>query len=203
MYPEWRKTRKVELHLAWLVQGPKGYELLFKINPYSLYPDEKTALEALRRHLERPLDQDPKVGQNKAPTGLLPEEKARLLAEVEAQRRGFVPVGRYALLAELYEVEEAPLFQAPFRERRSPLWSLQGLVCRLVHTPWGEEEHRVLAEGVLEVEETGLRLGEVKLPLSPETPVEGVAFEEAWWSDRSGHYYVYRLEVTDGSTQGV
>lgn len=199
MYPEWAKTRKVELHLAWMVQGPRGYELLFKVNPYSLYPDKEEALKALRSFLERPLDQDPKVGQNKAPTGLLSEEKARLLKEVEAQGRGLVPVGRYALLAELYEVEEAPLFQAPFREGKTPLRSLHGSFCRLVHTPLGEENHRILAEGVLEVTETGLRMGGVELFLLPETPVEGVAFEEAWWSDRTGHYYVYRLEVTDGA----
>lgn len=199
MHPEWAKVRKVELHLAWMVQGPRGYELLFKVNPYSLYPDKGEALKALQSLLEGPLDQDPKVGQNKAPTGLLPEEKVRLLKEVESQGRGLVPVGRYALLAELYEVEEAPLFQAPFREEKTPLRSLHGGFCRLVHTPLGEENHRILAEGVLEVTETGLRMGGVELFLLPETPVEGVAFEEAWWSDRTGHYYVYRLEVTDGA----
>ena len=44
MYPEWRKRRFFELHLAWLVQGPKGYDLLFKINPYSLYATREEAL---------------------------------------------------------------------------------------------------------------------------------------------------------------
>ena len=48
MYPEWRKRRFFELHLAWLVQGPKGYDLLFKINPYSLYATREEALEAAR-----------------------------------------------------------------------------------------------------------------------------------------------------------
>lgn len=202
MHPEWKKVRKVELHVAWTVQGPKGYELLFKVNPYSLYPDRQRALEALKKLLQTPLDQDERVGKNRAPTGLLPEEKTRLLAEVEAHGRGFVPVGRYALLAELYEVEEAPEFSALFREAKNPLRSLEGLLCRLVHTPWGEEEHRILAEGPLGVEETGIRIGTAHLPIAPDTPVEGVAFTEAWWSDRTGHSYVYRIE-DDGPTQGV
>jgi len=200
VHPEWEKVRKVELHLAWMVQGPMGYGLLFKVNPYSLYPSKESALEALRKLLEKPLDQDPKVGQNRAPTGLLPEERARLLTGVEAQGQGFVPVGRYALLAELYEVEEAPLFRARFREENAPLRSLEGLFCRLVHTPLGEEEHQVLGEGLLECKEEGLRIGKVSLCLLPETLVEGVAFEEAWWSDQEGHWYVYRLEVADGPT---
>ncbi len=56
MYPEWQKGPLYELHLAWLVQGPKGYELPFKVNPYSLYPTREEALAAAKAWLERGLD---------------------------------------------------------------------------------------------------------------------------------------------------
>lgn len=84
MYPEWRKRRFFELHLAWLVQGPKGYDLLFKINPYSLYATREEALEAARALVEKGrLDQDERVGRNKAPVLLSEEDKARFLLLLE------------------------------------------------------------------------------------------------------------------------
>ena len=106
MYPEWRKRRFFELHLAWLVQGPKGYDLLFKINPYSLYATREEALEAARALVEKGrLDQDERVGRNKAPVLLSEEDKARFLLLLE-RGKALLPLDRYALLGEVAEVEE-------------------------------------------------------------------------------------------------
>ena len=131
MHPEWRKRRFFELHLAWLVQGPRGYERLFKVNPYSLYETREEALEAARRLLKERLDQDPRVGRGKAPVLLSEEDRARFLALLEGGR-ALLPLDRYALWGEVAEVEERLLHRAPFGDPRNVLHSLQGLPVRVV-----------------------------------------------------------------------
>lgn len=134
MYPEWRKRRFFELHLAWLVQGPKGYDLLFKINPYSLYATREEALEAARALVEKGrLDQDERVGRNKAPVLLSEEDKARFLLLLE-RGKALLPLDRYALLGEVAEVEERLLFRAPFADPKNALKSPRKRV-RLHATP--------------------------------------------------------------------
>lgn len=135
MYPEWRKRRFFELHLAWLVQGPKGYDLLFKINPYSLYATREEALEAARALVEKGrLDQDERVGRNKAPVLLSEEDKARFLLLLE-RGKALLPLDRYALLGEVAEVEERLLFRAPFADPKNALKSPEGKRVRLHATP--------------------------------------------------------------------
>ena len=125
MYPEWRKRRFFELHLAWLVQGPKGYDLLFKINPYSLYATREEALEAARALVEKGrLDQDERVGRNKAPVLLSEEDKARFLLLLE-RGKALLPLDRYALLGEVAEVEERGGHASPRALRLDACWRFE------------------------------------------------------------------------------
>jgi len=192
VYPEWRKKRFYELHLAWLVQGPRGFDLLFKINPYSLYPTREEALEAAKALLKGKLDQDPKVGRGKAPILLSPEDRTRFLVLLESGK-ALLPLDRYALLGEVVEVEERLLHKAPFQDPTNVLYSLRGLPVRLLLTPLNdpEGESQEVAQGVLEVLPEGIRVGEVFLPIPPETPVEGLAYEEAFFHLGDGRYYLY------------
>ena len=192
MYPEWRKKRFYELHLAWLVQGPRGFDLLFKINPYSLYPTREEALEAAKALLKGKLDQDPKVGRGKAPILLSPEDRTRFLVLLESGK-ALLPLDRYALLGEVVEVEERLLHKAPFQDPTNVLYSLRGLPVRLLLTPLNdpEGESQEVAQGPLEVLPEGIRVGEVFLSLPPETPVEGLAYEEAFFHLGDGRYYLY------------
>lgn len=194
MYPEWRKERFYELHLAWLVQGPRGFDLLFKINPYSLYPTREEALEAAKALLKGRLDQDPKVGQGKAPILLSEEDRTRFLVLLESGK-ALLPLDRYALLGEVVEVEERLLHKAPFQDPKNVLQSLKGLPVRLLLTPLNdpEGESQGVAQGVLEVLPEGIRVGEVFLPISPKTPIEGLAYEEAFFHLEDGRYYLYAL----------
>ena len=200
MYPEWRKKRFYELHLAWLVQGPRGFDLLFKINPYSLYPTREEALEAAKALLKGKLDQDPKVGQGRAPILLSEEDRARFLVLLESGK-ALLPLDRYALLGEVVEVEERLLHKAPFQDPTNVLHSLQGLPVRLLLTPLNdpEGESQEVAQGVLEVLPEGIRVGEVFLSLPPETPVEGLAYEEAFFHLGDGRYYLYALSSSTSS----
>ena len=200
MYPEWRKKRFYELHLAWLVQGPRGFDLLFKINPYSLYPTREEALEAAKALLKGKLDQDPKVGQGRAPILLSPEDRTRFLVLLESGK-ALLPLDRYALLGEVVEVEERLLHKAPFQDPTNVLHSLQGLPVRLLLTPLNdpEGESQEVAQGPLEVLPEGIRVGEVFLSLPPETPVEGLAYEEAFFHLGDGRYYLYALSSSTPS----
>ncbi|WP_448569972.1 hypothetical protein [Thermus sp.] len=200
MYPEWRKKRFYELHLAWLVQGPRGFDLLFKINPYSLYPTREEALEAAKALLKGKLDQDPKVGQGRAPILLSEEDRARFLLLLESGK-ALLPLDRYALLGEVVEVEERLLHKAPFQDPTNVLQSLKGLPVRLLLTPLNdpEGESQEVAQGVLEVLPEGIRVGEVFLPLPPETPIEGLAYEEAFFHLGDGRYYLYALSSSTPS----
>lgn len=195
MYPEWRKRTFFELHLAWLVQGPKGFDLLFKVNPYSLYPSREEALEAAKALLKgERLDQDPKVGRNKAPVLLSPEDRARFLVLLESGR-ALLPLDRYALLGEIALVEERLLHRASFRDPSNVLHSLEGLFVRLLHTPLNdpEAESREVSRGMLRLEPEGIRVGEAFLAIPEETPIEGLAYEEAFFDLGEGHYYLYAL----------
>ncbi|BDG16563.1 hypothetical protein [Thermus brockianus] len=194
MYPAWQKRRFYELHLAWLIQGPKGYELLFKVNPYSLYPTREEALEAAQELLKGRLDQDPKVGPHKAPILLSEEDRARFLLLLESGK-ALLPLDRYALLGEVAEVEERLLHRAPFRDPSNVLFSLEGLPVRLLHTPLNdpEAESRELATGTLELLPGGIRVGAFALAIPEETLVEGLAFEEAFFHLENGRYYLYAL----------
>lgn len=200
MHPEWRKRRFFELHLAWLVQGPRGYELLFKVNPYSLYETREEALEAARRLLKERLDQDPRVGRGKAPVLLSEEDRARFLALLEGGR-ALLPLDRYALWGEVAEVEERLLHRAPFGDPRNVLHSLQGLTVRLLYTPLNdpEAESQEVAQGVLEVLPEGVRVGGVLLPIPHGTPIEGLAYEEAFFHLGEGRYYLYALSSSTPS----
>lgn len=197
MYPEWRKRRFFELHLAWLVQGPRGYELLFKVNPYSLYETREEALAAARELLKERLDQDPRVGRGKAPVLLTEEDRARFLALLEGGR-ALLPLDRYALLG---EVEERLLHRAPFSDPRNVLHSLQDLPVRLLYTPLNdpEAESQEVAQGVLEVLPEGVRVGGVLLPIPQGTPIEGLAYEEAFFHLGEGRYYLYALSSSTPS----
>jgi hypothetical protein len=195
VYPEWQKKPFFELHLAWLVQGPKGYDLLFKVNPYSLYPTREEALEAAKALLQRErLDQDPRVGQGKAPVLLSPEDRTHFLTLLEGGK-ALLPLDRYALLGEVVEVEERLLHCAPFQDPTNVLYSLRGLPVRLLLTPLNdpEAEARELAQGVLEVLPEGLEVGGVRLFIPPETPIEGLAYEDAFFTLGEGRYYLYAL----------
>ena len=197
MYPEWRKRRFFELHLAWLVQGPKGYDLLFKINPYSLYATREEALEAARALVEKGrLDQDERVGRNKAPVLLSEEDKARFLLLLE-RGKALLPLDRYALLGEVAEVEERLLFRAPFADPKHALKSLEGKRVRLHATPLNdpEAESALLAEGPLAVDGEGIAVGSFRLSVPPETPIEGLALEEAFFVLGETRYYLYSLEA--------
>ncbi|MEZ0347706.1 MAG: hypothetical protein ABWJ90_04250 [Thermus sp.] len=194
MHPAWQKRRFFELHLAWLIQGPQGYELLFKVNPYSLYPTREEALKAAKALLEGRLDQDPKVGRHKAPVLLSDEDRTRFLVLLQSGK-ALLPLDRYALLGEVAEVEERLLHRAPFREASNVLHSLKGVPVRLLHTPLNdpEAESREVAQGSLEVLPEGIRVGGVFLPIPPETPIEGLAYEEAFFHLENGRYYLYAL----------
>ena len=182
MYPEWRKRRFFELHLAWLVQGPKGYDLLFKINPYSLYATREEALEAARALVEKGrLDQDERVGRNKAPVLLSEEDKARFLLLLE-RGKALLPLDRYALLGEVAEVEQRLLFRAPFADPKNALKN-------------PEAESALLAEGPLAVDGEGIAVGSFRLSVPPETPIEGLALEEAFFVLGETRYYLYSLEA--------
>lgn len=194
MYPEWRKRRFFELHLAWLVQGPRGYELLFKVNPYSLYETREEALAAAKQLLKERLDQDPRVGRGKAPVLLTEEDRGRFLGLLEGGR-ALLPLDRYALLGEVAEVEERLLHRAPFGDPRNVLHSLQGLPVRLLYTPLNEPEaeSQEVAQGILEVLPEGVRVGGVLLQIPPGIPIEGLAYEEAFFHLGEGRYYLYAL----------
>ncbi len=198
MYPQWQKKRFYELHLAWLVQGPRGYDLLFKVNPYSLYPTREEALEAAKALLQGNLDQDPQVGRGKAPVLLSQEDRTRFLLLLEGGK-ALLPLDRYALLGEVAEAEERLLHRALFREESNVLQSLKGLPVRLLYTPLNdpEGESQEVAQGVLEVLPEGIRVGGFHLPLPPDTPIEGLAYEEAFFPLGEGRYYLYALS---GST---
>ncbi len=200
MYPEWQKKRFWELHLAWLVQGPGGHELLFKVNPYSLYATREEALEAAKALLRGSLDQDPRVGRHKAPVRLSEEDKTRFLVLLEGGR-ALLPLDRYALLGEVVEVEERLLHRAPFGDPRNVLHSLQGLPVRLLHTPLNDPEagSQEVAQGPLEVLPEGVRVGGVFLRIPLGTPVEGLAYEEAFFHLGEGRYYLYALSSSTPS----
>jgi hypothetical protein len=200
VYPEWRKKRFYELHLAWLVQGPRGLELLFKVNPYSLYPTREEALEAAKALLKGRLDQDPRVGQGKAPILLSEEDRARFLVLLESGK-ALLPLDRYALLGEVAEVEERLLHKAPFQDPTNVLQSLEGLPVRLLLTPLNdpEGESQKLAQGPLEVLSEGIRVGDFFLPIPPKTPIEGLAYEEAFFHLGDGRYYLYALSSSTSS----
>lgn len=195
MHPEWQKKPFFELHLAWLVQGPRGYELLFKVNPYSLYPTQEEALQAARALLEGDLDQDPRVGNHKAPLRLTPEEKERFLILLQGGK-ALLPLDRYALLGEVVQVAERLLHRAPFQDPSNVLHSLQGLPVRLLYTPLNDPEAEgvEVGRGVLRVLPQGLQVGETTLSLPPETPIEGLAYEDAFFTLGEGRYYLYALE---------
>jgi hypothetical protein len=199
VYPEWQKRRFFELHLAWLVQGPKGYDLLFKVNPYSLYRSREEALEAAKALVEGSLDQDPKVGQNRAPLRLEEEDRTRFLILLESGK-ALLPLDRYALYGEVAEVEERLLFRAPFQDPKCPIRSLEGRRVRLLKTPLNdpEGESQELARGTLRLLPEGLEVGGFHLPLPPETPIEGLAYEEAFFDLGPDHYYLYALGEGDG-----
>lgn len=195
VYPEWQKKRFFELHLAWMVQGPRGYDLLFKVNPYSLYPTREEALEAAKALLQKEqLDQDPRVGRGKAPVLLNAEDRARFLRLLEGGK-ALLPLDRYALLGEVAEVEERLLHRAPFRSPTNVLFSLQGLPVRLLLTPLNDPEAKSqeVAQGVLQVLPEGIRVGETPLSIPPDTPIEGLAHEEAFFDLGEGRYYLYAL----------
>ncbi|KHG64739.1 hypothetical protein QT17_10485 [Thermus sp. 2.9] len=194
MHPAWQKRRFFELHLAWLIQGPKGYELLFKVNPYSLYPTREEALKAAQELLKGRLDQDPRVGSHRAPILLSEEDRHRFLALLQSGK-ALLPLDRYALLGEVAEVEERLLHRAPFHDPSNVLFSLKGVPVRLLHTPLNdpEAESREVAQGSLEVLPEGIRVGGVFLPIPPETPIEGLAYEEAFFHLENGRYYLYAL----------
>ncbi|WP_243026737.1 hypothetical protein [Thermus albus] len=199
MYPEWQKQPFYELHLAWLVQGPRGYDLLFKVNPYSLYKTREEALEAAKALLQKErLDQDPKVGPHKAPVLLSEEDRTRFLVLLESGK-ALLPLDRYALLGEIAPVEERLLHRAPFRDRSNVLHSLEGLPVRLLYTPLNdpEAEAQELAQGILRLTPEGLWVGETPLTIPPDTAIEGLAYEEAFFDLGEGHYYLYALS---GST---
>lgn len=201
MYPEWRKQPFFELHLAWLVQGPKGYDLLFKINPYSLYKTREEALEAAKALLKgERLDQDPKVGRNQAPVLLSPEDRNRFLVLLESGK-ALLPLDRYALWGEIALVEERLLHRAPFGDPSNVLHSLKGLPVRLLLTPINdpEAESRELSQGILQLEPEGIRVGGTSLAIPPETPIEGLAYEEAFFDLGEGHYYLYALSSSTPS----
>lgn len=200
MYPEWQKKRLYELHLAWLVQGPRGYDLLFKVNPYSLYPTREEALKAAKALLQGDLDQDPRVGRHKAPLRLPEEERGRFLVMLEGGK-ALLPLDRYALLGEVVEVEERLLHRAPFGDPTNVLHSLRGLPVRLLYTPLNdpEAESQEVAQGVLEVLPQGVRVGEVLLRIPPETHIEGLAYEEAFFHLGEGRYYLYALSSSTPS----
>ncbi|WP_114313342.1 hypothetical protein [Thermus caldifontis] len=199
MHPAWQKQPFFELHLAWLVQGPKGFDLLFKVNPYSLFKTRQEALEAAKVLLERErLDQDPKVGKHRAPVLLSPEDRTRFLVLLESGK-ALLPLDRYALLGEIALVEERLLHRAPFGDQSNVLHSLEGLPIRLLHTPLNdpEAESRELSQGILRMQPEGIRVGETFLAIPPETLIEGLAYEEAFFDLGEGHYYLYALS---GST---
>ncbi|TBH21769.1 hypothetical protein [Thermus thermamylovorans] len=198
MYPEWQKRRLFELHLAWLVQGPRGYHLLFKVNPYSLYGTREEALEAARALLRGRLDQDPRVGPHKAPVLLSEEDRERFLVLLEGGK-ALLPLDRYALLGEVAEVEERLLHRAPFRDPTNVLHSLQGLPVRLLHTPLNDPEAEGLevARGVLRVLPEGIQVGETRLRIPTDTAIEGLAYEDAFFTLGEGRYYLHALS---GST---
>ncbi|RTI51507.1 hypothetical protein CSW14_09685 [Thermus scotoductus] len=201
MYPEWRKQPFFELHLAWLIQGPRGYDLLFKINPYSLYKTREEALEAAKTLLKgERLDQDPKVGRNQAPVLLSPEDRTRFLVLLESGK-ALLPLDRYALLGEIVLVEERLLHRAPFRDPSNVLYSLEGLPVRLLHTPVNDPEadSREVSQGILQLEPEGIRVGETFLAIPGETPIEGLAYEDAFFDLGEGHYYLYALSSSTPS----
>ncbi|WP_337845485.1 hypothetical protein [Thermus sp.] len=199
MYPEWQKQRFFELHLAWLVQGPRGYDLLFKVNPYSLHRTREEALETAKALLKGSLDQDERVGRAKAPVVLEEDDRTRFLLLLESGK-ALLPLDRYALYGEVAEVEERLLFRAPFQNPRCPLRSLEGQRVRLFKTPLNdpETESEEVARGVLRLFPEGLEVGSFRLPLPPETPIEGLAYEEAFFDLGPYHYYLYALEEGDG-----
>ncbi|GAA5335747.1 MULTISPECIES: hypothetical protein [Thermus] len=194
MHPAWQKRLFFELHLAWLIQGPKGYELLFKVNPYSLYPTREEALKAAKELLKGRLDQDPKVGPHKAPVLLSEEDRTRFLVLLESGK-ALLPLDRYALLGEVVEVEERLLHRAPFHDPSNVLFSLKGLPVRLLYTPLNdpEAESQELATGTLELLPEGIRVGAFTLAIPKDTPIEGLAFEEAFFHLGNGRYYLYAL----------
>ncbi|WP_243092677.1 hypothetical protein [Thermus hydrothermalis] len=194
MHPAWQKRLFFELHLAWLIQGPKGYELLFKVNPYSLYPTREEALKAAKELLKGRLDQDPKVGPHKAPVLLSEEDRTRFLVLLESGK-ALLPLDRYALLGEVVEVEERLLHRAPFHDPSNVLFSLKGLPVRLLYTPLNdpEAESQELATGTLELLPEGIRVGAFTLAIPKDTPIEGLAFEEAFFHLGNGLYYLYAL----------
>ncbi|WP_117236777.1 hypothetical protein [Thermus sediminis] len=200
MYPKWQKQRLYELHLAWLVQGPRGLELLFKVNPYALYETREEALEAARALLQGRLDQDPRVGRGRAPILLSQEDRACFLALLESGK-ALLPLDRYALLGEVAEVEERLLHKAPFREGSNVLHSLKGLPVRLLYTPLNdpEGESQEVARGSLEVLPEGIRVGDAHLRIPPDTPIEGLAYEEAFFHLGEGRYYLYALSSSTPS----
>ena len=155
------------------------------------------ALEAARALVEKGrLDQDERVGRIKAPVLLAEEDKARFLLLLE-RGKALLPLDRYALLGEVAEVEERLLFRAPFADPKNALKSLEGKRVRLHATPLNdpEAESALLAEGPLAVDGEGIAVGSFRLSVPPETPIEGLALEEAFFVLGETRYYLYSLEA--------
>ena len=160
-------------------------------------PTREEALEAARALVEKGrLDQDERVGRNKAPVLLSEEDKARFLLLLE-RGKALLPLDRYALLGEVAEVEERLLFRAPFADPKNALKSLEGKRVRLHATPLNdpEAESTLLAEGPLAVDGEGIAVGSFRLSVPPETPIEGLALEEAFFVLGETRYYLYSLEA--------
>ena len=136
------------------------------------------------------------MGRNKAPVLLSEEDKARFLLLLE-RGKALLPLDRYALLGEVAEVEERLLFRAPFADPKNALKSLEGKRVRLHATPLNdpEAESALLAEGPLAVDGEGIAVGSFRLSVPPETPIEGLALEEAFFVLGETRYYLYSLEA--------
>ena len=68
---------------------------------------------------------------------------------------------------------------------------------RLHATPLNdpEAESTLLAEGPLAVDGEGIAVGSFRLSVPPETPIEGLALEEAFFVLGETRYYLYSLEA--------
>ena len=218
---EWLETPHFELHMAWLtanqedriapeaeeLQDHPGWWVWCKINSFrdSVKPLLEVALgQAMISISKWQLDQDPEIGQKKAPHQVEQAERDELVQRLLESKRDevgedglmyelFQPYGEYALLVQIFFAPFREDFETTFGAANNPVRSLEGKVCTLVNF----ETEEVLSEGGVNLQGNRLTVGFWSKEFAGRLEVSGVAYAEAFWVDGGVKYYLYELEGDD------
>jgi hypothetical protein len=215
---EWLETTHYELHMAWLTSkleerispdSPEttdhpGWWTRYKINSYrDSLKDllELATAEASVAITNWELDQDPDIGQQKAPYQATVVERQELLKRFLASKRSevdedglmyelFQPYDHYALLVQIFFSSFQEEFETTFGAANSPVRSLEGKLCRLINYQTNE----VLSEGTAAIQGNRLTVGFWSKEFAGSLEVNGTAYAEAFWVDSGVQFYLFELE---------